>query len=83
MDKTGDMFRDSIAFARSVLRDDVDGMEMILEIYENPLHLLVPQSWILNAAIAKLANELGLTIDETWMLMLSSLDTLEGGALDE
>ena len=77
METTGDMFRDAIAFARCVMRDDVEGMETLLKMQENPVHLLVPQSWILNAAIARLAIHIEKSVDETWLILLSSLDVLE------
>lgn len=78
----GDKFRDSIAFARCVLRDDWDGMESLLTLNPDPLDLLIPQSWILNAAIHKLAQELDLSVDEVWMVMLSSVEQV-GGAMEE
>lgn len=82
MGDTGDKFRDSIAFARCVLRDDWEGMESLLTLNPDPLDLLVPQSWILNAAIAKLATELEISVDEVWMVMLASVE-LVGDSLDE
>lgn len=79
----GDRFRDSIAFARCVLRDDWDGMESLLTLNPDPLDLLIPQSWILNAAIAKLANNLNLSVDEVWMVMLASVEQVGGDMEDE
>lgn len=78
----GDKFRDSIAFARCVLRDDWDGMESLLTLNPDPLDLLIPQSWILNAAVHRLATELGMTVDETWVVMLDSVEQVNDG-MDE
>lgn len=76
MSATGDKFRDSIAFARCVLRDDWDGIESLLLLNPDPLDLLIPQSWILNAAIAKMASQLDLSVDEVWGVMLQSVETV-------
>jgi len=78
-DSTGDKFTDSIAFARCVFRSDWEGLEMIIKNYENPLDILVPQAWILNAAIGRLAQEMKMEVDEVWGIMIESVGKTEKG----
>lgn len=76
-DIIGDSFRDSIAFARSVTRDDWDAAEIIVSAHQSPYDLMVPLSWLLAASIARLADHSGLTIDEVWQAVIESIDNPE------
>jgi hypothetical protein len=73
----GEKFRDSVAFARSVVRDDWDAAEIIAHAQESPYDLMVPLSWLLTATIGRLSDVTGVSVDEVWQAVLESIDNPE------
>lgn len=74
LDEIGDKFRLALAFSRAAVNADWDGADLIIEQVESPYDIMVPQAWMLTSVVGYLAQELGLSEDEIWMVVAESID---------
>lgn len=74
---TTDFFHSALAFARAATKEDWEGAEALYQTMESPLDLLVPMSWLLYSLVAKMSADTGASIEDVWISLVTSIDTVQ------
>ena len=80
---TTELFHGALAFARAVTANDWVGAESLYGMVDSPLDLLIPMSWLVASLVAKVASDTDNSIEDVWLNLVSSIDTVENDYPEE